>query len=130
KRVYLLSLVMFTAGSVLCGISTSTGELVIFRLLQGIGGGMILPIGQMMMASAAGPKRMGRVMSIVVVPVMLAPILGPTLGGVILDNTSWRWIFYINVPIGVIAFVAALRILPAGRVGKPRRLDSRGPAPV
>ena len=81
KRVYLLSLVLFTAGSALCGLATSTTELILFRVLQGIGGGMILPIGQLMMAEAAGPKRMGRVMSIVAVPAMLAPILGPTIGG-------------------------------------------------
>lgn len=126
KRIYLISLMLFTAGSMLCGIATSTGELVAFRVLQGVGGGMILPLGQMMMASAAGPKRMGRVMSIVAVPAMLAPILGPTLGGVILQDASWRWIFYINVPIGVIAFFAALRILPAVRAGEPRPLDYRG----
>src|SRR5579859_7895397 len=112
KRVYLVSLVLFTAGSALCGLATSTTELILFRVLQGIGGGMILPIGQLMMAEAAGPKRMGRVMSIVAVPAMLAPILGPTLGGLIVDNASWRWIFFINVPICVVAVVAALRILP------------------
>ena len=77
KRVYLLSLVLFTAGSVLCGLATSTTELIVFRVIQGVGGGMILPIGQLMMADVAGPKRMGRVMSIVAVPAMLAPILGP-----------------------------------------------------
>ena len=79
-----------------------------FRVLQGVGGGMILPIGQLMMAEAAGPKRMGRVMSIVAVPAMLAPILGPTIGGLIVDNASWRWIFYVNVPIGAIAVIAAI----------------------
>jgi EmrB/QacA subfamily drug resistance transporter len=126
KRVYLLSLVTFTVGSMLCGISTSTRELVVFRVLQGIGGGMILPLGQMMMASAAGPKRMGRVMSVVAVPAMLAPILGPTLGGVILESVSWRWIFYINVPIGVLAVIAAIRILPAAAGGERRELDVRG----
>lgn len=126
KRMYLVSLVLFTAGSMLCGISTSTGELVAFRVVQGVGGGMILPLGQMMMAAAAGPKRMGRVMSIVFVPAMLAPILGPTLGGVIIENASWRWIFYINVPIGVVAVAAALRILPASKAATPRALDVRG----
>jgi EmrB/QacA subfamily drug resistance transporter len=126
KRVYLVSLVLFTVGSMLCGIATSIGELVVFRVIQGVGGGMILPLGQMMMASAAGPKRMGRVMSIVAVPAMLAPILGPTLGGVILEDASWRWIFYINVPIGVAAVFAGLRILPAVKTGTPRPLDYRG----
>src|SRR5580698_9209366 len=112
KQVYMVSLVLFTAGSALCGLAGSTTELIVFRVLQGVGGGMILPIGQLMMAEAAGPKRMGRVMSVVAVPAMLAPILGPTIGGLILDNASWSWIFYVNVPIGAIAVVAALRILP------------------
>src|SRR5947209_11792852 len=112
KRIYIISLVLFTAGSALCGLATSTAELVVFRVLQGIGGGMILPIGQLMMAEAAGPKRLGRVMSIMAVPVMLAPILGPTIGGLILDNASWRWIFIVNVPIGIVAVIAAMRILP------------------
>ena len=126
KRVYLTSLVLFTAGSALCGLATSTEELILFRVLQGIGGGMILPIGQLMMAEAAGPERMGRVMSIVAVPAMLAPILGPTIGGLILDNTSWRWIFYVNLPVGVIAVVAALRILPRVKPAPVDRLDWRG----
>src|SRR5436853_430146 len=126
KRVYLVSLVLFTAGSALCGLATSASELVVFRVLQGIGGGMLMPIGQMMLADAAGPKRMGRVMSIVAVPVMLAPILGPTIGGLIVQNASWRWIFYVNVPIGVIAVVAALRILPRVDPGPADRLDIRG----
>ena len=128
KRVYVVSLILFTAGSALCGLATTTSELIAFRVLQGVGGGMILPIGQLMMAEAAGPKRMGRVMSIVAVPAMLAPILGPTIGGLIVDNTSWRWIFYVNVPIGVIAVVAALRILPNGSSrATVERLDFRGP---
>ncbi len=126
KRIYLISLVLFTLGSALCGLATSTTELIFFRVLQGIGGGMILPIGQLMMAEAAGPKRMGRVMSIVAVPAMLAPILGPTIGGLILDNASWRWIFYVNLPVGIIAVIAALRILPSVKPGPTDRLDLRG----
>src|SRR6058998_1810455 len=126
KRVYLTSLVLFTAGSALCGLANSTTELIVFRVIQGVGGGMILPIGQLMMAEAAGPKRMGRVMSIVAVPAMLAPILGPTIGGLILDNASWRWIFYVNLPIGLIAVFAALRFLPNVDAGKAGRLDFRG----
>jgi EmrB/QacA subfamily drug resistance transporter len=126
KRVYIVSLVLFTAGSALCGFATSSTQLILFRVIQGVGGGMILPIGQLMMAEAAGPKRMGRVMSIVAVPAMLAPILGPTLGGLILDNVSWRWIFFVNVPIGAIAVIAALRILPTVRPAPTSRLDIRG----
>jgi EmrB/QacA subfamily drug resistance transporter len=126
KQVYLTSLVLFTAGSVLCGVATSATELIVFRVVQGIGGGLILPVGQLMMASAAGPRRMGRVMSVVAVPAMLAPILGPALGGLILDNTSWRWIFFVNVPIGVVAFVAALRGLPRSERQDAGRLDVLG----
>ena len=115
KNVYLASVVLFTLGSALCGLATSTTELILFRVIQGLGGGMILPVGQLMLAQAAGPKRMGRVMSVVFVPAMLAPILGPTVGGLILQNMSWRWIFYVNVPIGVIATIAALENAPALR---------------
>jgi len=127
KMVYLTSLVLFTAGSALCGLATSTAELVVFRVLQGFGGGMILPVGQLMMAQAAGPRRMGRVMGIIAVPAMLAPIFGPALGGLILDNASWRWIFYVNVPIGLVAFILGLRGLPREhRSGEAGRLDLIG----
>ncbi len=126
KPVYLVSLVLFVLGSALCGLATSTTELTVFRVIQGLGGGMILPIGQMMMAEAAGPKRMGRVMSIVAVPMMLAPILGPTLGGVIVQNLSWRWIFYVNVPIGAVAVIAGMRILPRPKPAPAGRLDFLG----
>jgi EmrB/QacA subfamily drug resistance transporter len=126
KQVYLVSLVLFTAGSALCGLANSTTQLILFRVLQGIGGGMILPLGQLMMAEAAGPQRMGRVMSIVAIPAMLAPILGPLLGGVIVDNASWRWIFFVNLPIGVIAVIAALRTLPTVDRGATPPLDFRG----
>src|SRR5436305_10259715 len=126
RRMYVISLLLFTAGSMLCGLATTTTELIVFRVLQGIGGGMIMPLGMMMMAAAAGPKRMGRVMSIVSMPMMLAPILGPTIGGLIVDNASWRWIFCVNVPIGVVAVIAALRILPHPKSAGARPLDYRG----
>jgi EmrB/QacA subfamily drug resistance transporter len=126
RRMYLASIVLFTVGSMLCGISTTTAELVVFRVLQGIGGGMIMPLGMMLMAEAAGPKRMGRVMSVTMMPMMLAPILGPTIGGLIIDNASWRWIFYVNVPVGIAAVIAAFRLLPHGAHGSPRTLDFRG----
>jgi EmrB/QacA subfamily drug resistance transporter len=126
KTVYLTSLILFTLGSALCGLAQSATELIVFRVLQGVGGGMILPVGQLMMAEAAGPKRMGRVMSIVAVPAMLAPILGPTLGGLILDNTTWRWIFYVNLPIGVLAVISALRVLPTVARQRTENLDFLG----
>jgi EmrB/QacA subfamily drug resistance transporter len=127
KRVYMTSLVLFTAGSALCAVATSTTTLVLFRVLQGIGGGMIMPVGQLIMAQVAGPKRMGRVMGVVSMPAMLAPILGPVLGGVILAHLHWSWIFLVNVPIGLIAFMAAWRTIPDTESGSAGRLDVTGP---
>src|ERR1700691_1016213 len=109
KRVYLVSLVLFTVGSGLCGLSDSTTSLVIFRVMQGVGGGMLMPVAMMIMAHVAGPLRVGRVMGIVSMPAMLAPILGPVVGGVILQNLHWSWIFFVNVPGGLIAFVLGWR---------------------
>jgi EmrB/QacA subfamily drug resistance transporter len=126
KRVYIGSIVLFTAGSALCGLAESTTSLILFRVLQGIGGGMIMPIAQMIMAEVAGPKRMGKVMSIVVMPAMLAPILGPVVGGLILENLHWSWIFFINVPIGIIAVVLGLRMLPDSELGEAGKLDLLG----
>jgi EmrB/QacA subfamily drug resistance transporter len=112
KRVWMLSTFLFILGSSLCGLAWSADSLIAFRVLQGIGGGMLLPVGQSILARAAGPQRMGRVMSIIGVPMVMGPVLGPVLGGLIVSNYSWRWIFYINVPIGIIALVLAARWLP------------------
>jgi EmrB/QacA subfamily drug resistance transporter len=126
KRVYMTSLVLFTAGSALCAVATSTTSLVLFRVLQGAGGGMIMPVGQLIMAQVAGPKRMGRVMGIVSMPAMLAPILGPVIGGAILEKLHWSWIFLVNVPIGAIALALAWRMLPKTDSGVAGRLDVLG----
>jgi len=126
KRVYMTSLVLFTVGSALCAVATSTTELVLFRVLQGAGGGMIMPLAQLIMAQVAGPKRMGRVMGIVAMPAMLGPILGPVVGGTILQSLHWSWIFLVNVPIGVVAFIAGWRTIPHTESGEAGRLDVVG----
>ncbi|HZL47555.1 MAG TPA: DHA2 family efflux MFS transporter permease subunit [Solirubrobacteraceae bacterium] len=126
KRVYLVSLVLFTVGSALCAVASSTTELVLFRVLQGAGGGMIMPIAQLIMAQVAGPKRMGRVMGIVAMPAMLGPILGPVVGGTILQSLHWSWIFLVNVPIGFVAFILGWRMLPQTESGEAGRLDVLG----
>jgi EmrB/QacA subfamily drug resistance transporter len=126
KRVYLVSLVLFTLGSGLCGLSDSTTSLVIFRVMQGVGGGMIMPVAMMIMAHVAGPQRVGRVMGVVSMPAMLAPILGPVVGGLILQNLHWSWIFFVNVPIGVIAFILGWRMLPQTDSGVAGKLDVLG----
>ena len=126
KSVYMTSLVLFTIGSALCAIATSTTELVLFRVLQGAGGGMIMPVAQLIMAQVAGPKRMGRVMGIVAMPAMLGPILGPVVGGTILESLHWSWIFLVNVPIGVVAFILGWRTIPHTESGEAGRLDVVG----
>ncbi len=127
KRMWIVSLALFLAGSALCGASWSVQSLIAFRVLQGIGGGMIMPIGQSILATAAGPQRMGRVMSLLGVPMLLGPVLGPVLGGLIVDTVSWRWIFYVNIPIGIVAIVLAVRMLPGNDPTDPStRLDVRG----
>jgi len=126
KQTYLVSLVLFTLGSAACGLAGSLTALVIFRVLQGIGGGMIMPVAQLIMAQVAGPRRMGRVMAVVSMPAMLAPILGPVLGGLILQNLHWSWIFLVNLPVGVVAFALAWRVLPDTESGAAGRLDVFG----
>jgi EmrB/QacA subfamily drug resistance transporter len=126
KRVYLSSIVLFTIGSALCGLAESSTSLILFRVLQGVGGGMIMPVSQMIMAEVAGPKRMGRVMGIVVMPAMLAPILGPVVGGLILENLHWSWIFFVNVPIGIVAAILGMRMLPDSKLGEAGKLDVVG----
>ncbi len=126
KRVWLVSLLLFMLGSALSGAAWSIGSLIGFRALQGLGAGMLLPVGQTILAQAAGPQRMGRVMSVIGVPMLLAPVFGPVLGGAILGEVSWRWIFFINLPIGVFAVLAAQRLLPEAKPQLGQRLDLRG----
>jgi EmrB/QacA subfamily drug resistance transporter len=126
KRVWLVSLLVFLLGSTLAGAAWSIESLIGFRVLQGLGAGMILPVGQTILAQAAGPQRMGRVMSLIGVPMLLAPIFGPVLGGLIVDAWSWRVIFFINLPIGVAAVVAAQVLLPEARPQLGQRLDLLG----
>ncbi len=126
RQVYLSSLVLFTVGSGLCAVASTTTTLVLCRVLQGAGGGMIMPVAQLIMAQVAGPKRMGRVMGVVSMPAMLAPIMGPVLGGVILEHLHWSWIFLVNVPIGALAFFLGWRLVPHTDSGEAGRLDVVG----
>jgi EmrB/QacA subfamily drug resistance transporter len=123
KRIYMSSLVLFTLGSVLSGLAWSAGSLIFFRVLQGFGGGMIMPAVMTILTKKAGPHRMGRVMGVLGVPMLIAPILGPILGGWLVDNASWRWIFFINVPIGIVAFILALIVLDRDQPQPAHRLD-------
>jgi EmrB/QacA subfamily drug resistance transporter len=126
KRLYMISIGLFLAGSALSGMAWSAESLIGFRVLQGLGGGMIMPAGMTILSRAAGPQRMGRVMSIVGVPMLMGPIVGPILGGWLVDDVSWRWIFYVNIPIGAIALIAARRLLATDEPAAHERLDWLG----
>lgn len=126
KRLYIASIALFVLGSALCGMAWSATSLIVFRVLQGFGGGMIMPAGMTILSHAAGGDRMGRVMGLVGIPMLVAPIVGPILGGWFVDDISWRWIFFVNLPIGVIALFAASRILERDEPKAHHALDWRG----
>jgi EmrB/QacA subfamily drug resistance transporter len=126
KRLWMGSVALFVLGSVLCGLAWSADSLIFFRILQGIGGGMVMPAGMTVLAQTAGPARVGRVMSVVGVPMLLGPILGPVIGGWLVEDASWRWIFFVNVPIGLVALPLAWRILERDVPRPGERLDLRG----
>jgi EmrB/QacA subfamily drug resistance transporter len=127
KRIWMTSIALFGIGSALCGLSWSANSLIFFRILQGAGGGMIMPVGMSLMAQTAGPSKVGRVMSVIGVPMLLGPILGPVIGGLIVDNASWRWIFYVNVPIAAVALALGARLLsPSAGRADAGKLDVRG----
>jgi EmrB/QacA subfamily drug resistance transporter len=105
KRVLLGATAIFTVASVLCGIANSLGELVFFRVLQGVGGGLMSPVGFAMLLRVFPPAERIRAASLVVIPTTLAPALGPVIGGIFVTDFSWRWVFFVNVPIGICAIV-------------------------
>jgi EmrB/QacA subfamily drug resistance transporter len=123
KRLYMTSIALFLVGSSLSGLAWSAGSIIVFRVLQGLGGGMIMPAGMTILTRAAGPQRIGRVMSIIGVPMLIGPILGPILGGWLVTDVSWRWIFFINLPIGLLALICARRVLPRDVAAHDQRLD-------
>ncbi len=126
KRLYLLAVALFTAGSVLCATAGDLSQLIAFRVLQGLGGGMLMPLGMTMLTKAAGPERVGRVMAVMGVPMLLGPIFGPILGGVMIDHLSWHWIFLINLPIGIGAIIYAAIVLPKDHVEPSETFDFLG----
>jgi EmrB/QacA subfamily drug resistance transporter len=115
KRLYIVALTLFVLGSALCATADSINQLILYRVMQGLGGGMLMPLGMTIMTRAAGPQRIGRLMAILGVPMLLGPIGGPILGGWLIDIASWHWVFLINVPIGVVALVYAMLALPKDR---------------
>jgi MFS transporter, DHA2 family, multidrug resistance protein len=126
KRMLLLSIGGFTAASMLCGIATSLPEIVVYRLLQGIAGASLMPLSQTVMLDLYPQRLIPRVMSIWSAAVILGPIIGPTLGGYITENLTWRWVFYINLPVGILAFLGLWSFMAPDPGGRQRPFDFLG----
>jgi len=126
REVFLISVVLFVVASALCGAAASLPQLVLFRVLQGVGGAALVPLSQAILFEINAPKDYGRAMSIWGIGATLAPMLGPVLGGWLTDNYSWRWVFYINLPIGMLAFLGLFLSLPKGRRHSSARFDFFG----
>lgn len=115
RAVWTFSLALFMIGSIACGAAWNIGSLIAFRVVQGVGGGMMTPLITTLLVQAVGTSKIGRLMSAISLPIVVVPIFGPVIAGLIISNISWRWIFYVNVPICLIGLVLAWRELPAGR---------------
>lgn len=126
KRVFLVALALFTAGSLLCGLSWSLESLVAFRVLQGIGGGLLTPVGMAMLFRAFPPAERIKAASTLSVPISVAPASGPLIGGYLVQYFSWHWIFLINVPLGVAGLLVAARALREQRQAESGRFDLPG----
>jgi EmrB/QacA subfamily drug resistance transporter len=121
RRVLLAAIVVFTGASALCGIADSLGELTAFRVLQGVGGGLMTPVGMTMLWRVFPPAERVRASAILVVPTALAPALGPVLGGLFVTDLTWRWVFFVNLPIGILALLFGIVFLkeqPGAPVGR------------
>jgi len=120
KRLFLVSVAGFTAASMLCGLAQSLPQIVLFRFLQGLAGAALVPMSQAVLFDINPPEKHGRAMATWGQGVLLGPMLGPILGGWLTDNYSWRWVFYINVPLGILAFLGVLAFIPNGEVRRSR----------
>lgn len=123
RRVFLVAIAVFTIASILCAVSTSLTELTIMRVLQGIGGAMMVPVGRLAVLRVTDRSDLVRAIALLTWPALVAPVIAPLAGGLITTYATWHWIFLINVPLGVIAFIAALRLIPMEPLETPPRLD-------
>ncbi len=126
KRVLLVAITVFTIGSVLCGLAQSMTQLVVFRVLQGAGGGMMAPVGMAMLFRVFPPAERVRAASILTIPTTMAPALGPVLGGLLVTSLSWRWVFFVNLPLGIAAVTFGALFLERMGTTDPGRFDVPG----
>src|SRR5439155_11896316 len=123
KRTFMFALAMFTLSSFLCGLAWNIESLIAFRVLQGVGGGMLTPVGTAMLYRAFPPSERARASSILAVPAALAPTMGPVLGGYLVEFQTWRWIFWVNLPVGLVALAISALFLREQREATSGRLD-------
>ena len=126
KRLFAVVVAGFTVSSMLCGAAQSLDEMVVFRLLQGVFGAALVPLSQATMLDTTPVEQHGRAMAVWGMGVMVGPILGPTLGGWLTENWNWRWVFYINLPVGIVSLAGILAAMPETRIDRSRRLDWMG----
>ncbi|HEY5409491.1 MAG TPA: DHA2 family efflux MFS transporter permease subunit [Caulobacteraceae bacterium] len=126
RRIFIAAMAVFLLGSVLCGLSRTLGELVLFRILQGAGAAMIMPVGRIIVVGQSPREQLVKAMALLTTPAMVGPIIGPPLTGLILKIASWPWIFYINVPVGILGMIAVWKFVPRTRQPHPGRFDTLG----
>ncbi len=126
RRVFLAAIAIFTIASVLCAMSTSLPELTVMRVLQGVGGAMMVPVGRLAVLRVTEKADLVRAIAWLTWPALAAPVIAPLAGGIITTYASWHWIFLINVPLGAVAFIAAFRLFPRENHARPPRLDVLG----
>lgn len=126
RRLWMAALVVFTVGSILCSLAWNAESLIAFRLVQGVGAGAMMPLLTTLLMQAAQGRSLGRIMSVASLPTALGPILGPVIGGLILGSAGWPWLFWVNVPFGVVGLVLAWRFIPADGPRGSDRLDALG----
>src|SRR5690606_22112555 len=126
RRIFFSAILLFTLGSLLCALSTSFNQLVAARVIQALGGALMLPVGRLVVLRAFPRSEFVRVMTFIALPGMVGPLLGPTLGGWLVQYASWHWIFLINLPVGLVGCIAAFRFMPDFKTDKRVRFDSLG----
>ncbi|MED0970791.1 DHA2 family efflux MFS transporter permease subunit [Bacillus paramycoides] len=126
KKMFLLTIAFFTLGSLLCSFANSPEQLIIYRVIQGLGGGMVAPIGMAIVFRIAPPNKVGALMGMLGVPMLLAPALGPVIAGYFVEYQTWQWIFLINIPVGIFALIMGIKFLPTFKQKEVPKLDLIG----
>ena len=126
RRVFMAAMAVFLLGSMLCGLSRTLGELVLFRILQGAGAAMLMPVGRIIVVGQSPREHLVRSMALLTTPAMVGPIIGPPLTGLILKFADWPWIFYINLPVGILGMIAVWTFVPRTREPHPGPFDTIG----